>query len=252
MSDDEYEDWYASHAWNPARYPDLTIEPDLTPAAWLEPLLVPQSFEVWMTAPQGYEAYARIFFPYDRSGVDGNGEWYEEHVRWADLATANGRTVHALMEQETITGERNDGGQWTRNLSPGQFDALLPTLARHTSSSHGWFLLWEGFGNLNDQVFNDMVPKVSHSMRDYYLLRGPLGAYTHFSNDPNYWWPDDRAWCLCTDTDFTWSYMAGARECVDEVLALPVMDAVETKPDYPARSGMDVINDPDGTIPRSL
>jgi len=255
MSDDEYEDWYDGHAWNPARYPDLTIESDLTPAAWLEPLLVPQSFEVWMSAPRGYEAYARIFFPYRRTGVDDEGEWYEEHVRWADLAIENDRTVHALMEQETIsrppTGDPKEDGQWSWNLSPSQFEALSPVLARHTSSTNGWFLLWEGFGDLNEEVFNDRVPKVSHAMRNFYLLRGPLDSYAHFSNDPSYWWPDDRGWCMCTDTDFYWSYLAGSRECIDEVLALPIMDAVETKPEYPAHSGMDVVNDPDGVIPRS-
>ena len=207
-----------------------------------------------MSAPRGYEAYARIFFPYRRTGVDDEGEWYEEHVRWADLAIENDRTVHALMEQETIsrppTGDPKEDGQWSWNLSPSQFEALSPVLARHTSSTNGWFLLWEGFGDLNDEVFNERVPKVSHAMRNFYLLRGPLDSYAHFSNDPSYWWPDDRAWCLCTDTDFYWSYLAGGRECIDEILAIPVIDAVETRPDYPAHSGMDVINDPEGVVPR--
>lgn len=230
------------------------METDLTPAQWLEPLLVPGSFEVWMTAPQGYEAYARIFFPFIQSGLD-EGEWYERPVRWTDLARANAKTPHALMEQETISGSSTgaglDGLQCARNLSPEQFAALLPIVARHTASEHGWFLLWDGFGDLNDQVFNPRVPKVSHAMRDFYLLRGPLDSYVHFSNDPSYWWPDDRAWCLCTDTDFNWSYLAGHRACIEEVLAVPIMDAVVTRPENPARSGMDVLNDPDGAVPRS-
>jgi hypothetical protein len=255
MSDGEYEDWYATHAWSPSRYPDLSIETDLTPAEWLEPLLVPESFEVWMTAPKGYEAYARIFFPFVRTGLDAAGERYKRHIRWHDVALENGRQSHALMERETIswseTGEHSDDGQWTWNLSSGQFEALLPILAQHTSSTNGWFLRWEGFGDLNDQVFTDRVPKVSHAMRDFYLLRGPLDSYAHFSNNPSYWWPDDRAWCLCTDTDFYWSYLAGTRECIDEVLGVPLLDAVETRPENPARSGMDIINDPLGTVPRS-
>jgi hypothetical protein len=253
MSDEEYSAWYNEHAWEPSRYADLTIQSDLTPAKWLEPLLVPRSFEVWMTAPQGYEAYARMFFPFERSGLDEAGEWRELHVRWTDMARENGKEVHALMERETIsrasTGEgTNDRCAW--NLSPKQLEALMPTVARHTSSTSGWFLLWEGFGDLNDEVFAK-VPKVRHEMRNFYLLRGPLDSYAHFSNDPSYWWPDDRSWCVCTDTDFEWSYLAGSRECVDEVLALPIMDSLETRPENPARSGMDVVNDPDGRIPRS-
>ncbi len=254
MSDDEYSKWYDNHAWNPSRYTGLTLETDLTPAEWLEPLLVPQSFEVWMTAPQGYEAYARIFFPFIQSGLD-QGEWSERHLRWTDLARANAKTTHALMERETISGSSTGAGlddlQCAWNLCPEQLAALLPIVARHTASDDGWFLLWDGFGDLNDQVFNRRVPKVSHAMRDFYLLRGPLDSYAHFSNDPSYWWPDDRAWCLCTDTDFNWSYLAGHRECIEEVLAVPILDAVETKPENPARSGMDVLNDPDGAVPRS-
>ena len=254
MSDEDYEEWYTTHAWSPTRYPDLTLESDLDPAEWLEPLLVPESFEVWMTAPQGYEAYARIFFPFVRNGLDAAGEWYEQHIRWHDVARENGRASHALMERETISrSETGEGstGRCAGNLAPEQFEALLPILTRHTTATSGWFLLWEGFGDLDDRVFNPQVPKVSHPMRSYYLLRGPFDSYSQFSDDPGYWWPDDRAWCMCTDTDFEWSYLAGSRECIDEVLAMPLMDAVETRPENPARSGMDMINDPGGTVPRS-
>jgi hypothetical protein len=254
MSDSEYEAWYEDNAWDPTRGSDLVIENDLTPAEWLGARLVPGSFEVRMTAPQGFEAYARIFFPFLKSGLDPTGEWYEDHVRWTDLARQNGHTVHALMERETIT--RTPDGASSRDrcsgrLSPEQVGALTLILATHTTSTEGWFLLWEGFGDLNDRVFNPRVPKVSHPMRDFYLLRGPLDSYNQFSNDPSYWWPDDRAWCMCTDTDFEWSYLAGSRACIDEILAVPLMDAVETKPENPARSGMDLINDPDGAVPRS-
>jgi hypothetical protein len=122
VSDKEYSAWYEEHAWDPSRFTNLTIESDLTPAEWLEPLLVPQSFEVWMTAPQGYEAYARIFFPFNRSSLDEMGEWQEQHVRWTDLAQTNGKVAHALMEQETIsrssTGEDAHDDQCAWNLSP--------------------------------------------------------------------------------------------------------------------------------------
>jgi hypothetical protein len=88
-------------------------------------------------------------------------------------------------------------------------------------------------------------------MRDFYLLRGPLSSCSQLSDNPSYWWPDDRSWCLCTDTDVQWSFLAGSRECVDEVLAQPIMDAVETQPENPARAGMGIINDPDGNVPRT-
>jgi hypothetical protein len=254
MTDEEYERWYERHAWDPSRYPGLVIEQDLSPAAWLEPLLDSRSFTVGMTAPNGYEAYARIFFPLLRSSQTDNGAWLHEQRRWTDVATENGHSVHALMEAETISRHSNGeptGDRPLHRLDPDQWAALLPVLERHTSSEMGWFLLWDGFGNLSDRVFTNKVPKIHHAMRDFYLLHGPLGYYPRFPDDPSYCWPEDRSWCLCTDTDFYWSYLAGGQECVEEVLSIGILDAVATKPENPAVSGMDVINDPDGVVPRT-
>jgi hypothetical protein len=89
-------------------------------------------------------------------------------------------------------------------------------------------------------------------MRDYYLLRGPHHSYADFPDDPGYWWPQDRAWCVVTDTDFGWAYVAGSAACINEVLAVPVIDAYATAPENPAHSGMDVLNDPDATIPDAI
>jgi len=254
MTDDEYDEWYAQVAWDPNRYPGLTIEHELTPAAWIEQLLVPGSFHVEMTVPRGYEAYARIFFPFSRSAVDAEGEWHEERVTWTDMATENGKVVHALMEHETITPPTvgNEAGPQCWSMpDPVQVEVMLPVLARHTSSTEGWFLLWDGFGNLNRDVLSDAVPKVGHPHRDFFLLHGPLDTYANFVDVPNYWWPDDRAWCLSSETDFFWSYLAGSRACVDEILAIPAMDAVETALENPAHQGMDTVNDPGGEIRRS-
>lgn len=55
---------------------------------------------------------------------------------------------------------------------------------------------------------------------------------------------------MSTDTDFAWAYLAGPTACIEEVLAVPIIDAIATKPGNPAVAGMDVINDPDGTVPR--
>jgi hypothetical protein len=36
---------------------------------------------------------------------------------------------------------------------------------------------------------------------------------------PSIWWPDDRAWCVATEIDFRWTYVAGSRELVDALVA---------------------------------
>ena len=248
MSPHEYDRWRDEHTWDPSRGTDLVIQEDLAAAAWIEPLLVPGSFEVQMMTPRGFEAYARIFFPFPGEGAG------QEFTSWTELARRSGRTAHALMESETIVagpaGQEPAGGG-VGSMAAAQFDALLPILARHTSAADSWFLLWDGFGDLNPRAFPEHGPKVRHPMRDYYLLRGPHRGYADFPDDPNYWWPADRAWCVVTDTDFDWAYVAGSAACVREILAVPVLDAYPTRPDNPARSGMDVVNDPDGIVPRA-
>jgi hypothetical protein len=57
------------------------------------------------------------------------------------------------MEQETIartTDGATEGERCSDQVSPEQFEAILPILTRHTSSTNGSFLLREAFGDLND------------------------------------------------------------------------------------------------------
>jgi hypothetical protein len=249
MTRAEYEAWYDEHAWAPATTSGLSIQSDLNPAAWIEPRLRPGTFEVSMTVPQGFEAYARILFPFVGEDIVTNGRVTgQELVTWTETARRSGRVPHALMERETIVTPEGEG-DCCDELTDEQFDALLPILTRHSASEHSWFLLWNGFGDLDSHVLEGQ-PRLVHPMRECYLLGGALSSYRNLPHAPNYWWPDDRAWCLCTDTDFYWAYIAGSATCISEVLAVPHLDAYETDPGNPARSGMDVINDPDGAIAR--
>jgi hypothetical protein len=169
-----------------------------------------------------------------------------------EMAQHNHHVVHPLMEQETITVSPDGSPLRVRpdfQPTPEQVDALLPILSGHTASRMGWSLLWDGYGGIDDQAFHRQ-PRVEHDMRDYYLLRGPLGAFGELPETPSYWWPDDRAWCWCADMDFAWAYLAGSAACIDEVVAVAVLDALPTSLENPARSGMDVINDPDGNVAR--
>ena len=243
-------EWYEAQAWSPSPASGLVIESDLSPAAWIEPLLRAGTFEVGMTVPQGFESYARILFPFAGEAIETDGTVTDqEHVTWTETARRNQRVAHALMEQETILLPGQEA-TCLNELADEQFDALLPILTRHTTSAHSWFLLWEGFGLLNERVFQPQ-PRVKHPMRDFYLLGGALDTYRNLPDDPNYWWPDDAAWCLCTDTDFNWAYIAGSAACIREVLSVPELDAYETNLHNPARRGMDIINDPHGTVPRT-
>lgn len=189
----------------------LAVENDLAPAAWIEPRLRAGSFDVSMTTPLGFEAYARILFPFARDDIETAGVVSgREHITWTETARRNRR-----VPQPSWNGKRS----WR----PG----------RKQLASTRW-----------------LTSNLTHPMRAFYLLSGSHASYRSLPHDPNYWWPDDRSWCLCTDTDFCWAYLAGSADCVREVLAVPELDAYQTDPGNPARRGMDVINDPDGTVAR--
>lgn len=254
MSAAEYALWRAEHTWAPSPGSGLVIQNDLAPAAWIEPLLVPDSVQVQAMVPRGFAAYARVFFPFPGDDIVADGEVIDqEHISWTEMARRNGRTAHALMEAQTILAGPDKGkygGAGCSFLVEEQFDALLPILSRHTSCSDSWFLLWNGFGNLYEPAFSQLGAELRHPERDYYLLHGPHQSYASFPDDPNYWWPEDRAWCVVTDTDFHWAYVAGTAACIEEILAVPVIDAYLTRPENPAHAWMDVLNDPGGIIPR--
>ena len=205
MSAREYEEWRDAHTWDPSRETELVIETDLAPAAWIAPLLLDHWSPALAMLPGGFEAYGLIFFSFVGEEA---GERRE-------------RIAEALTEPEAVILGRSDGQAdpeaYCRYLPPGHFEALLPVLARHTSSARSRFLLLDGFGDLNERAFRQ-APKLEHPGRDLYLLRGPHSAYTDFPSEPNYWWPDDRAWCVCADTDWHYVYVAGSDACVTEIL----------------------------------
>jgi hypothetical protein len=55
-----------------------------------------------------------------------------------------------------------------------------------------------------------------------------MGAQDDHS--PNLWWPDDRAWCIATETDLAWTYVGGSAALISEVLANPRLEAQPASP----------------------
>jgi len=79
-----------------ARIGDYETAPDAGPASWVIAGRRGFAESVLSLVPEGFEAYARIFHP----------AWnYEPEapVRWRDIARANGRTAHRMMQWPSIT-----------------------------------------------------------------------------------------------------------------------------------------------------
>jgi hypothetical protein len=76
-------------------------------------------------------------------------------VRWAEVAAANGRTMHPVAEWGSLTGDwamHRQEGVWDQEPENGSLDPvtlapLSAVLAHHTASPERcWFAVWEGYG----------------------------------------------------------------------------------------------------------
>jgi len=48
---------------------------------------------------------------------------------------------------------------------------------------------------------------------------------------PEYWWPSDHAWCVCSDYDLTFTLVGGSSELCQRLLDDDVLECVEVRPE---------------------
>lgn len=65
---------------------------------------------------------------------------------------------------------------------------------------------------------------------------GPLEELSVFLTNgtyqftPEYWWPADHSWCVCSDYDLTFTIVAGSQELVSRVLNDITLEALQVTP----------------------
>ena len=68
------------------------------------------------------------------------------------------------------------------------------------------------------------------------VFRGSLEDLAKFLSDnpdrftPEYWWPADRTWCLCSDYDLTFTIMAGTGTLISAVLNNATLESLQVIP----------------------
>lgn len=232
--------------WNVRLPKDVSIALSTAPARWIETVL---SRARWATVaallPDGFEAYARVLHPaHRRSG---------ELVRWAEVASFNGRIAHPLMQFECIAqlDDMNAKPDWGDRPRRGRLSdevalALLQLLRAATATPEAcWFCVWVGYGGLREQLRPSSLVRTPH--REYVLLRGPLDAATTLaanlrSEGPNIWWPEDRAWCVATEVDLDSTYIAGSSRLIEDAMRSRTLDVVPADLKDRVDLGADTIN----------
>lgn len=212
-------------------------------ASWILPRLHRSTLDVCSVVPEGFDAYARIFHPplkYSAAGI-------AAPVRWRDIAAANGRTVEEELLSLGISSDPARFGSsgevlWDEQSHVGSLSleiavVLTEILRNHTRTPEKcWFGLWEGWGHVRARW--PTVPTFSLPMdRTLLLFEGTLSDTLLTFADPawiyrsaNLWWPDDKTWCVATEIDFKWSYVAGSSACIEDVLHDPRIEAVPVTP----------------------
>ena len=187
-----------------------------------------------------------VFVPEDPSAA----AWIEPRI--GAFGTVGGLVPNAydaylVMDHGTEDAEPRDA---PKELVAG----VASVVAGHTMTpTAAWFGIWVGYGwesartliftgaswrerrrirrkdeRRSEENLDELptIPRFSLPGREYFLLAGPVEAASRIepavgwgSHPPDLWWPADRAWFVASDTDLSWTYLAGAPELVEEVAA---------------------------------
>ena len=247
-------------------YPDgLTLQRETSPARWIEDALAGTPWAtVRSLVPVGFEAYARVLHPAHRRGGDQRYPSWTP-VRWSELAAKNGGVMHRLVQFDRIggIGTRYDTrpasrlGDTSGEIGPPligslPFELIAPLVsvlgASTATADTCWFCVWHGYGWLPMLEGHEGLPTVKTPGREYFVLRGAVGAVGLFrrtmflDGGPNIWWPDDRAWCVATEVDLDSTYVGGSAECIARLLAHPDLEAFPAQPDDDVSAASDTLN----------
>ena len=190
--------------------------------------------------PEGYGSYARIYHRAERRAPD----FRREPVRWSTLAQEKGVDVYPAMLFYEVAGCDPNYRALPKeirrpylSLENDEFEALVRALRDFTATPDQLYVaMWTGRG-----ILEDHKPKVQLSFRDadYVLLKGSLDSVMQFlgwieddlwyAQAPDLMWPEDRAWVFSSDIDSLDSCVAGSRDCIDAVLAIPELEVLQTE-----------------------
>jgi hypothetical protein len=231
-------------------------------AGWIGALLAPfHAYQVSSMVPGGFPGYARLLHPAEEPS-----QWGGRLVRWAEVAAWSGRPLsdetqfHSIaLPPDRPAGEAPWSGQGPRigSMYLPDAEALAGILRDWTATPEQcWFCVWDGWG------WEGMVPlstpggppptpanpipaaawqgpRVRLPGRNYLLYAGPVTAVTAIAplsgddQTANLWWPADRAWCVATEIDLAWTYVAGPAGLIDALLADSRLEALPARPDDP-------------------
>jgi len=126
---------------------------------------------------------------------------------------------------------RLEEGCWSRyvsgpadgTLQDHEREALVNVLRRHTGGQDCFFRFSE-----IAYVTKPEFPLLFRGTVDE--LQAFLAA-GDFQFTPEYWWPADQSWCVCSDYDLTFTFVAGSSRLAQELLSDTTLECLMVTPD---------------------
>ena len=162
--------------------------------------------------PRGFDAYARVLHP---ASVD------DRALSWAEVAERVGTPLTPDKWFQDLADSADELGYGFSAPRLGEIpdevlSVLIPTLLSHTTSTQGWFCLWEGWGFVHGTMGRTVFwPAGSPS----------TGRASHFSARPAFDAADLRACRLPWRPDYV--LFAGQLEAIGELGAEVTWDPID-------------------------
>jgi hypothetical protein len=208
------------------------VEPgDPQQASWLNERLHPFGQDVGSVVPGGFAAYARI-----------------SHDQHGSLTRNQAEALVPLLQSGLEPESECSFCLWEGYgfFTPAAWVQVFPSPGSPRRRSAGWMgtRLRTGRRRQPAQARPDW-PRVRLPHREYLFARGPLRAVLDSPwlaaelpyQSPNIWWPADRAWCVASEIDLTWTYVGGSEELIKAILDSTELEAIPARTTDPITSG---------------
>jgi hypothetical protein len=147
-------------------------------------------------------------------------------IRWKTLAQLLGVPFQTEICHEWFRATMDEPGCWPRFLvgpSEGYLNAeelpeVVSILSHFTDSQDCFF-------RFSEIAFIATAKQI--------LFRGGLDELSQFLTEeryqltPEYWWPSDHSWCLCSDYDLDFTFVGGPKELISTLLNNTTLEVLE-------------------------
>jgi hypothetical protein len=148
-------------------------------------------------------------------------------VRWKAVAEALAISFQPGLLDDWFRAKL-EPGCWPRYIYGPDEGMLNPLEVSALSKSLG-------AGDASVRCFY-RLPEMAFIATNHPLLyEGSLADLTAFSAEPSfrtpeYWWPPNHEWCVCSDYDLAFTIVGGSSATIGRILGDPVLEAIEVQP----------------------